>query len=174
MDTMKVTKIVGGVCGSLLVFLLLKWGAELIYADAGGHGEEAAQAYTIEVPETGGGDVAAEETVEVAFADLYAAADAAAGEKVFGKCKSCHTVEAGVNRTGPTLFGIVGRMPGAEAGFTGYSDAMNAVETAWTPEHLNEFLTRPADSIPGTAMRFPGLPKPEDRANLIAYLATFE
>ncbi|MEX0970620.1 MAG: c-type cytochrome [Paracoccaceae bacterium] len=171
MDTMKATKIVGGVSGSLLVLLLVKWGAELIYAGGGGHGEGAAQAYAIVVPDS---DAPVEEVAEVPFEEIYATADAAQGERVFAKCKSCHRASEGDNATGPTMFAIVGRAPGAEPGFGNYSDAMLAVTEPWTPEHLNEFLTRPADAVPGTSMRFSGLPKPEDRANLIAYLATLQ
>jgi len=168
---MKVTKIVGGVCGSLLVFLLIKTGAEAIYSGGGDHGEAGAQAYAIAVPETGGTTDVADAAPEVPFADLYAVADAALGERAYAKCKSCHAVEAGVNRVGPSLHGVVGREPGAEAGFGGYSDGMIALGGEWSPELLNQFLTRPADYLEGTTMRFPGLPKPEDRANVIAYLA---
>ena len=50
------------------------------------------------------------------------AADPAAGEKVFGKCKSCHKVD-GNNATGPHLNGVVGRAVASVADF-GYSDAM--------------------------------------------------
>ena len=63
-------------------------------------------------------------------------------------------------------------MHGAIAGFQ-YSEAMLALAAEpWTPEALNGFIENPKKYMPGTKMSFPGLPKPEDRANLIAYLAT--
>ena len=170
MDTMKATRIVGGVCGSLLVFLLIKWGADIIYSPAGGEGDAAEQAYLIEVPDTGDAASGGAAAPVVPFAEYFAVADAALGERVFGKCKSCHTVENGVNRTGPSLFGVVGRVPGTEAGFGGYSDNMVALGGTWTPEELNIFLTRPSDLVDGTTMRFPGLPKPEDRAAVMVYM----
>ena len=172
-DTMTLTKVTGAVCGSLLVYLFISWGAEALYTTGAGEGhggEEVAQAYTIDTGAAEGGDAAAAADAGPAFAEVFAAADAAAGEKVFAKCKACHKVD-GSNGTGPHLNGVVGRAPGTVDGF-GYSDAMKAVTTAWTPEHMDEFLTNPKKVVPGTKMGFAGLPKVQDRANVIAYLAT--
>jgi cytochrome c len=91
-----------------------------------------------------------------------------AGEKVFGKCKACHKID-GSNGTGPHLDGVMGRAVGSVDGF-GYSDGMKAHGGNWDPEALNAFLENPKGNVPGTKMSFAGLPKPEDRANLIAYL----
>ncbi|EKD61640.1 MAG: hypothetical protein ACD_54C00157G0001, partial [uncultured bacterium] len=102
--------------------------------------------------------------------DVYAAADVAAGEKGFKKCAACHKVD-GADSTGPHLNGVVGRARGGVAGF-GYSDGMIAVTDPWTPEALEVFLANPKGVVAGTKMAFAGLPKVEDRANLIAYLAT--
>jgi cytochrome c len=101
---------------------------------------------------------------------LYATADPAAGEKVFKKCSACHKVD-GSNGTGPHLNGVVGRARASIAEF-GYSDGMKSVTDPWTPEALEVFLTNPKGAVAGTKMAFAGLPKVEDRANLIAYLAT--
>lgn len=100
-----------------------------------------------------------------------AAGDAAAGEKVFTQCKACHTVQAGQNRVGPSLAGVVGRAAGAVEGFN-YSPAMKNSGMTWTPENLDKYLADPKGAIPGNKMAFAGLKKPEDRANVIAYLAT--
>lgn len=103
--------------------------------------------------------------------------DAAKGEKVFGKCKACHMVGDGAkNRVGPELNGIVGRAAGAAEGFK-YSDAMMAKAgegLVWTEENLATYLEKPKDFIPGTKMTFAGLRKDEDRADVIAYLKTFQ
>lgn len=171
-DTMTMTKAVAGVCGALLVYLLGNWAADGVYAmGAGGHGAEGelAQAYTID---TGAGEAPAEGAGEatVDFAALLAAADAAAGEKVFGKCKACHKMD-GTDGTGPHLNGVVDRAKASVAGF-GYSEALAGMAAeAWTPDNLNAFLENPKGYAPGTKMSFAGLPKPEDRANVIAYLA---
>jgi cytochrome c len=102
--------------------------------------------------------------------------DAAAGEKVFARCRACHSVDEGKNGVGPHLFGIVGRPVASVADFA-YSDAMKAYAeggTVWDHEHLAIYLQKPRDEVPGTKMIFPGLPKEGDRANLICYLETMK
>ncbi|MDA7966908.1 cytochrome c family protein [Ruegeria sp.] len=164
-DTMTVTKAAAGLFGTFLVLLLAKWGADVLYSTAG-HGAEAA--YIIETDSSGesaDGD-------EVVFEELLAAADPAKGAKVFRKCTACHKLEDGANSTGPYLYGIVDRPVAAAEGFTGYSPAMQAHGGNWTPEALDAFLIRPSAYISGTSMSFAGLKKPQDRADVIAYLQT--
>ena len=174
-DTMTMTKTVGALCGALLVFLLGNWAATGLYAmgsgHGGGHGEEGGltQAYTID---TGASEAPAEGEAEatVDVAALLAAGDAAAGEKVFSKCKSCHKLDGGKG-TGPHLNGVVGRNIGSTTDFS-YGEALAGKSAeVWAPEVLFVFLEDPKAFAPGTKMSFAGLPKPEDRANVIAYLA---
>lgn len=103
--------------------------------------------------------------------------DPEAGEKVFRKCKACHTVGEGAqNKVGPALNGIVGRQAATVADF-GYSPTLIELSEGglvWTPEELDAFLTKPRDYAKGIKMTFAGLRKEEDRVNIIAYLATFE
>lgn len=166
LDTMTFTKIGGALCGSLLVFMLGGWAAEIIYAP--GHGDKE-QAYSIAVEV---GDTAEAEVEAVPFADLFAAADAAKGEKLWRQCSACHSNEAGKNGTGPSLHGIVDRDKGAIEGFR-YSGAMAGAEGVWAVENLDGFITNPKGYLAGTTMAYAGMKKAEDRANLIAYLATF-
>ena len=162
-DTMTFTKIAAGLCGSLLVFLLGKWAAEELY-HMDSHGE---QAYVIDT----GADEAAEEVVEVAFADVLATADAGKGERVFRKCRACHKLVAGENGTGPYLYGVIDRPIASAEGYGAYSSTLAGLSAdAWTAENLNAFLENPKSWAPGTTMAFNGLAKIEDRANLIAYL----
>jgi cytochrome c len=105
-----------------------------------------------------------------ATAQTAAAGDAAAGEKVFNQCKACHTVEAGKNRIGPSLHGVVGREAGKVEGFK-YSQPMKDSGMTWTPENLDKYLADPKATIPGNKMAFAGLKSPQDRANVIAYLS---
>lgn len=167
-DTMTGVKVVGGFCGALLVFLLGSWVAEGIYY-AGGHEDEAHQAYTIPVEGEEGG--AEDEAEAVPFEEVFAAADAAEGEGLWRQCSACHKLEDGANATGPHLHGVVGRDIAGIAEYA-YSDALNGMEEAWTPENLNGFLEAPRDWAPGTKMTYNGLSDIEDRANLIAYLQT--
>ncbi len=117
--------------------------------------------------------VAAALAAMVAFAGAaHADGDAAAGEKVFAKCKACHEVEKGVNKVGPTLKGLVGR-PAASVPDYKYSEAMlakGAEGLVWTEENLTAYLPDPKAFVPKTKMAFAGLKKPEDVANVIAYL----
>ncbi len=156
----------------LLVFLLGNWAGELIYhVGEVGEGDELQQAYTID---TGAdGDQSGGPAPTVDFAEVYASADPAAGEKEFRACRSCHKVGAGENGTGPTLYGIVGREVDAVAGYS-YSGALEKVADVWTPENLSAFLADPKGFAPGTKMTYNGMRDIEDRANLIAWLDTLD
>lgn len=99
----------------------------------------------------------------------HAGGDSAAGEKVFNKCKACHAVEAGQNKVGPSLAGVIGRAAGGAAGFK-YSDVMAGSGVVWSDEALDQYLANPKEFMPGNKMSFPGLKKEQDRADVIAYL----
>lgn len=105
-----------------------------------------------------------------------AAGDAAKGEKVFKKCGACHAVgPEAKNKVGPVLTGIVGRPAASIADFA-YSDAMKAKGAeglVWTEEEIGHFIENPKAYVPGTKMSFAGLKKEDERADVIAYLATF-
>jgi cytochrome c2 len=96
--------------------------------------------------------------------------NAANGAVIFKKCASCHSVDpTGKNGLGPTLRGVVGRKAGMVAGFN-YSPAMKASGQVWNDQNLAKFLAAPRQALPGTKMIFVGLPKPQDQADVIAYL----
>ncbi|MFC3580973.1 c-type cytochrome [Sphingomonas hylomeconis] len=95
--------------------------------------------------------------------------DAAKGKTAFVACQTCHAVEAGVNKIGPSLHAVVGRKAGTIAGFN-YSAANKNSGITWTPEKLFQYLEGPQRIVPGTKMIFPGFPDPQKRADVIAYL----
>lgn len=99
--------------------------------------------------------------------------DAEAGKTVFAKCGICHSAKQGENKVGPSLWGVVGRPSHSIEGFN-YSDPMKAYTVTWDEPTLDHYLTDPRAVVPGTRMIFPGLKKDEDRANVIAYLATLK
>ena len=116
-------------------------------------------------------------TLAAGLAGPALAQDAAKGEKVFAKCKACHRIGPDAkNGVGPQLNGIVGRVTASVPDFK-YSDAMlakGAEGHVWTAEELTLYLADPKATVPGTKMVFAGLKKPEDIANVIAYLETFK
>ncbi|MBF5091824.1 cytochrome c family protein [Novosphingobium sp. NBM11] len=97
------------------------------------------------------------------------AGDAGRGRTVFARCAACHDLNTGATRLGPSLKGIVGRKSAAMANFN-YSAQMKAKNVTWNKTTLDAFLTSPTRYVPGTRMAFAGLPNPQDRADLIAYL----
>lgn len=101
------------------------------------------------------------------FADFTG--DATKGATEFVACKACHAIEEGVNKIGPSLHNVVGRVAGSIAGYT-YSPANKNSGITWTPEKLFQYLEKPARIVPGTKMTYPGQPDPQKRADLIAYL----
>ncbi len=114
-------------------------------------------------------------TLALAFAaalgsgTVLAEGDAAAGEKVFKKCKVCHTFDPSKKKIGPHLQGVVGRKAGSVEGYK-YSKAMLAADITWDEANLDKYLTKPKTFMKGTKMSFAGLKKETQRADLIAYL----
>lgn len=99
-----------------------------------------------------------------------AADGAEAGEKAFKKyCASCHTVDAGKNRVGPSLHGILGRPAGQVAGFK-YSDANATSGAVFDEKYLDVYLTDTKAAIPGTKMVFGGVKNEQERKDLIEFL----
>lgn len=109
-----------------------------------------------------------------AFATTGASAqDAAAGEKVFLKCKVCHQIGEGAkNGVGPVLNGLFGRKSGSVEGYS-YSEANKSSGITWEPAVFAEYIKNPRAKIPGTKMVFAGIQNEKEIADLTAYLAQF-
>ena len=162
------------VWGSALVALTVAFGIGVAINQVTHSDHMDIKAYVVDVPD-GGTQTAAvvEEKVLEPVIPLLASADAAAGESAFKRCGTCHTVEkGGANKVGPNLYNVVGAAKGHEPSFS-YSDALMSIEAPWDYENLNAFLAKPKDYAPGTKMNFAGLSKPQDRANVIAYLRQY-
>jgi cytochrome c len=118
--------------------------------------------------------VAAAPAAELApIGPKLASANVDAGKAVFMKqCFTCHTVDkGGANKVGPNLWDIVGRKKASHAGFS-YSSAMTAKGGDWSYEDINHLIFKPTTYVKGTKMAFAGLPKEQERADVIAYLRT--
>lgn len=108
----------------------------------------------------------------VIFAPQAQAGDAAAGQKVFNKCRACHVADKETNRVGPHLVGIIGRKAASVDGFK-YSDGMKGAGESglvWTEENFTKYMKEPKDFVPGNRMAFVGLKKDEEIQDLIAFL----
>ena len=126
-------------------------------------------AYKVETPEGTIGEANAAET-NVDLNALFAMADIAHGEKVFKKCKACHSIDAGGgNKIGPKLWNVMFRPVGSIADYK-YSKALASYGKEWNWEEMNGFLIKPSKWIKGNKMGFAGLKDERDRASVILYL----
>ena len=162
-------KIAGAVLSTLLVVMSLNMAAGIVFAPK----KPAVSGFELpsEEPAAAGGGAAAAAAAEEPIAVRLAKADPAKGEKAVGACKACHTFDkGGANKVGPHLFGVFGRNEGSVEGF-GYSSAMKGRnDKTWDADALDHFLKNPKAYVPGTAMAFAGISKPEARADVVAYL----
>jgi cytochrome c len=110
------------------------------------------------------------EPEKIDIAALMAKANAEAGAKTIKKCVACHSFDkGGANKVGPNLWAIVGA-PRAHSSSFAYSKVMTAAGGTWSEQHLFDFLKKPSAYMPGTKMSFAGISKPEEIADVIAYL----
>ena len=106
-------------------------------------------------------------------AGAASAQDAAAGEKVFLKCRACHQVgETAKNGVGPQMNGLFGRKAGTVEGYN-YSDANKNSGLTWDEATFKEYIKNPKAKIPGTKMIFAGIPNDKEIEDLVAYLKQF-
>ncbi len=175
MDSFELNKIAGAVLATGLGVMAVSIVSEAIYTPAA----PEKPGYVIATGETGGAGGASGGTGDATVAPIaerLATADAKKGEQVAKKCLACHTLGKGQpNKVGPNLYGVVGSPIIHPSNGFNYSTAFQDKGKAgftWTYENLDTFLTNPRGDIPGTAMSFAGLKKPDERADVIAYLRT--
>ena len=172
MDSFELNKMAGALLGTVFIVLSVGLARDALFSNPAPE-KPGFEIVAAEGGAEGGGEAAAPASDDP-IGPLLASADLAAGATVFKKCGACHSGESGgPNKVGPNLWGIVGRGMGTHEGFN-YSAGLKAFGAGkdWEYEALSAFLTKPKAYIKGTAMGFAGLPKPVDRANVIAYLRT--
>ena len=173
MDSNEVTKLLAGFLGTVFVVFSVGIVSDALFASPA----PEKPGFAIEAQEsTEGGGAAAPAAEAKPIADLLAKANAEAGAAIFKKCQACHSGEkGGPNKVGPDLWDVVDRPVAEHEGFAysaGMKDFSKGGQEKWTYDNLNHFITSPKKFVKGTAMGFAGLPKDEDRANVIAYLRT--
>ena len=125
-------------------------------------------AYKVEAPEGEALQASAESSVDITA--LLAMGDIAHGEKVYKKCKACHSIkQGGGNKIGPALWNVIFRPVGSITDYK-YSKALSSYGKEWTWEEMNGFLIKPSKWIPNNKMGFAGLKSEKDRASVILYL----
>jgi cytochrome c len=101
---------------------------------------------------------------------LAAEGDTARGQRIFGACAPCHSLEPDKNLTGPSLAGIWGRQAGKLPSFDRYSSAIRSSGIIWEDAALNAWIADPQKFIPENHMTFPGIKDARERADLLAFL----
>ena len=125
-------------------------------------------AYKVEAPEGEALQASAETSVDITA--LLEMGDIAHGEKVYKKCKACHSIkQGGGNKIGPALWNVIFRPVGSITDYK-YSKALSSYGKEWTWEEMNGFLIKPSKWIPNNKMGFAGLKSEKDRASVILYL----
>ena len=125
-------------------------------------------AYKVEAPEGEALQASAETSVDITA--LLEMGDIAHGEKVYKKCKACHSIkQGGGNKIGPALWNVIFRPVGSVTDYK-YSKALSSYGKEWTWEEMNGFLIKPSSWIKGNKMGFAGLKSEKDRASVILYL----
>ncbi len=153
MDTMTITKTIGAFCGALLIFMLGNYVASNIYQvglDETAHDGEHVQGYAIEVASAEPEE--ASDEPEIPFEEIYASADAAAGEGLWRQCASCHNLD-GSNATGPYLNGVVDREKHQVDGLRLFRGAARPRRARGRPR-----TSPPSSSRPRTTRRAPRWP----------------
>jgi len=182
MGELGLNKIFGALLAVGLVVLGLKEVSTIVFG-GGHHGhheyeslnqwaEENFHGYRVNIAESGGGAEVIEEVYDLGA--LLLGADLSRGERSFkAKCASCHTVEqGGTDGTGPNLYGTLGATKQSHAGFN-YSGALGNTEGDWSWDQMDAWLENPGSYARGTSMAFAGLKRDDERASVLAYLASY-
>ena len=164
MNSFEINKIIAAVLVTILVVFGIGKISDVIFDKD----DKNIVAYEVEAPEGLAIKATAETSIDISA--LLALGDVAHGEKVFKKCKACHSIkQGGGNKIGPKLWNVMFRPVGIVAEYK-YSKALSSYGKEWNWEEMNGFLIKPSSWIKGNKMGFAGLKSEKDRASVILYL----
>jgi cytochrome c len=106
----------------------------------------------------------------VAPQSLAADGNPAQGQRVFGACAACHSLQPDQNMTGPSLADVWNRKAGSLASFSRYSPALKSADIVWNDKTLDAWIADPQHVVPGNQMTFAGIKDARQRADLLAFL----
>jgi cytochrome c len=109
-------------------------------------------------------------SVVVVSQSFAAEGNLARGQRVFGACAACHSLQPNQNMTGPSLADVWGRKAGSLASFSRYSDALKSAGIVWNDKTLDEWINDPQHVVPSNEMTFAGIRDARQRADLLAFL----
>ena len=164
MNSFEINKIITAILVTILVVFGIGKISDVIFDKD----DKNIVAYKVEAPEGLATQASTETSVDISA--LLALGDVAHGEKVFKKCKACHSIkQGGGNKIGPKLWNVMFRKVGSIADYK-YSKALTSYEKEWSWEEMNGFLIKPSKWIPNNKMGFAGIKSEKDRASVILYL----
>ena len=164
MNSFEINKIITAILVTILVVFGIGKISDVIFDKD----EKNIVAYKVEAPEGLAAQASTETSLDISA--LLALGDASHGEKVFKKCKACHSIkQGGRNNIGPKLWNVMFRTVGAVTDYK-YSKALTSYGKEWSWEEMNGFLIKPSSWIKGNKMGFAGLKSEKDRASVILYL----
>ena len=164
MNSFEINKIITAILVTILVVFGIGKISDLIFDKD----DKNIVAYKVEAPEGLATQASTETSVDISA--LLALGDITHGEKVFKKCKACHSIkQGGGNKIGPKLWNVMFRPVGAVTEYK-YSKALSSYGKEWSWEEMNGFLIKPSSWIKGNKMGFAGLKSEKDRASVILYL----
>jgi len=164
MNSFEINKIITAILVTILVVFGIGKISDVIFDKD----DKNIVAYKVEAPEGEVVQASAESSVDISA--LLAMGDIAHGEKVYKKCKACHSIkQGGGNKIGPALWNVIFRPVGSITDYK-YSKALSTYGREWSWEEMNGFLIKPSKWIPNNKMGFTGLKSEKDRASVILYL----
>ena len=164
MNSFEINKIITAILVTILVVFGIGKISDVIFDKD----DKNIVAYKVEAPEGETVQASAESSVDISA--LLTMGDVAHGEKVYKKCKACHSIkQGGGNKKGPALWNVIFRPVGSITDYK-YSKALSSYGKEWTWEEMNGFLIKPSKWIPNNKMGFAGIKSEKDRASVILYL----